>query len=134
MNIKKLFICTAAVLMLAGCSNSKADMVDPSTVDADALYLYDVKNGAVKAGAEWSDDGSEGFWMPLSDNVYCEFQNPDVVGAWSPEQYFGSKQLEKGFKNGDVGFGSHFEFMSNDDGEIISIYEINYYENNSVTG
>ena len=34
--------------MLAGCSGSD-DMTDPSDISADVLYLYDVKNGAIKS-------------------------------------------------------------------------------------
>lgn len=133
MNIKRFIVCAVAVVMLAGCSGG-AEMVDPSTVDANVLYLYDVKSNAVKAGKEWSDDGSEGFWLPLSSDVYAEFQDPECIGAWSPEQYFGAKKLEKGFKSGKIGFGSKFEWVTGEDGKITVMYEQNYYENNSVTG
>lgn len=113
MNIKKfifcVIFCAASVMMLAGCSDGKSDMIDASAVDADVLYLYDVKSNAVKVGKEWSEDGSGGFWLPISDDVYAEFQDPECVGAWSSEQYFGSNELKKGFENGDIGFGSRFK-------------------------
>ncbi|MGN1137130.1 MAG: hypothetical protein ACI4SF_13040 [Oscillospiraceae bacterium] len=134
LNIKQIILCAVSVIMLASCSDGISDMVDPSTVDANVLYLYDVKNNAIKAGEEWSEDGSDGFWMPISDDVYAEFQDPDCVGAWSPEQYFGAKELKKGFKKGIVGFGSRFTWSTGEDGKIISMYEENYYEDNNVTG
>lgn len=139
MNIKKLFFCfifcVTSVMMLAGCSGGKTsdekseDMIDPSSIEADVLYLYDVKSNAVKAGEEWSEDGSEGFWLPISDEVYAEFQDPDCVGAWSPQQYFGSNELKKGFEDGVIGFGSKFTWKSGEDGKITDMYEQNYYEN-----
>ncbi|MGN0609072.1 MAG: hypothetical protein ACI4J6_07685 [Oscillospiraceae bacterium] len=128
MNIKRFIFCAAAVMMLAGCSDEITDMVDPSTVDAGVLYLYDVKSNAVKAGEELSEDGAGGFWMPISNDVYAEFQDPDCIGAWSPDQYFGAKELKEGFKNGTVGFGSRFTWSTGEDGKIISMYEENYYE------
>lgn len=137
MSIKKfifcVIFCAASVMMLAGCSDRKSDgksnMIDPSAVDADVLYLYDVKSNAVKVGEEWSEDGSGGFWLPISDDVYAEFQDPECVGAWSPEQYFGSNELKKGFENGYIGFGSKFTWKTGEDGKITGMYEQNYYEN-----
>ncbi|MGN0693137.1 MAG: hypothetical protein ACI4K7_12375 [Oscillospiraceae bacterium] len=82
MNIMKFIFFAVSVMMLAGCSDGITDMVDPSTVDANVLYLYDVKSNAVKVGEEWSEDGSGGFWLPISDDVYAEFQDPDWIGAW----------------------------------------------------
>ena len=105
-----------------------------SSIDSDTLYLYDVNSNEVKVSEEWSEDGSGGFWIPISDNVYAEFQDPDWIGAWSPEQYFGAKELKKGFKNGKIGFGSKFSWVIGEDGKISSMYEQNYYENNDVTG
>lgn len=134
MKIKRLILCAVSVIMLAGCSVGNSDMVDPSTVDANVLYLYDVKNNAIKAGEELSEDGSDGFWMPISDDVYAEFQNPDCIGAWSPNQYFGAKELKEGFENGTVGFCSRFRWSTGEDGKIACLYEENYYEDNNVTG
>lgn len=133
MNIKKILCCTAAAVMLADCTGS-TELVDPLTVDSDVLYLYDVKNGAVKVGEDWSDSGDEGFWLPVSDDVYAEFQDPDVVGAWRPDQYFGKKQLEKGFRDGKIAMDSKFTWNVGEDGTLSSLYQENYYENNSVTG
>lgn len=133
MDIRKILLITASCLMLAGCTEN-ADMTDVSDITADALYLYDVKNGAVRAGESTSDSGDEGFWLPVSDDVYAEFQEPDLVGAWSPEQYFSASELAKGFKKGKIGVGSKFTWTVNDNGEIDGLYQVNYYENNSVTG
>lgn len=133
MNIKKMLFCTMACLMLVGCSGSD-DMTDPSDISADVLYLYDVKNGAIKAGEDWSDSGDEGFWLPVSDDVYAEFQDPERVGAWSPEQYFSASELKKGFKDGKIGTDTKFTWTVGDDGKINRLYEVNYYANNSVTG
>ncbi|MGN0665285.1 MAG: hypothetical protein ACI4KF_02030 [Huintestinicola sp.] len=133
MNVQKLIFCTASVMLLAGCSDGISNMVDPSAVDANALYLYDVKSNAVKVGEEWSEDGSGGFWLPISDDVYAEFQDPEWVGAWSPEQYFGAKELKKGFKKGNIGFGSRFTWGTGEDGKIAFMYEENYYEDYYMT-
>lgn len=72
-----------ACLMLAGCSGSD-DMTDPSDISADVLYLYDVKNGAIKAGEDWSDSGDEGFWLPVSDDVYAELASSSQAQRRSP--------------------------------------------------
>lgn len=133
MNIRKIILCAVSVMMLAGCSGGVTDMVDPSAVDAGVLYLYDVKSNAVKAGEELSEDGSGGFWMPISDDVYAEFQDPECIGAWSPEQYFGAKELKQGFKNGTVGFCSRFRWSTGEDGKITHMYEEDYYEDYYVT-
>lgn len=134
MNIKKIILCAVSVIMLAGCSDGISDMIDqsavidPSAVDANVLYLYDVKSNAIKVGEELSEDGSGGFWMPISDDVYAEFQDPDWIGAWSPEQYFGANELKEGFKKGVVGFCSRFTWATGEDGKITYMYEENYYE------
>ena len=134
MKIKQLFPCVAACMMLTGCSgNSAADMTDPSAITAETLYLHDVRNGAIKAGEQYSDSGEEGVWLPVSDDVYAEFQDPDLVGAWCPEQYFGTRQLEKGFKNGKIAVDSKFTWTVGSDGSIDGLYEENYSENNDVT-
>lgn len=134
MKIKRLFFCMIACVMLTGCSgNSAGDMTDPSTITAEVLYLYDVRNGAVLAGEQNSDSGEDGFWLPLSKDVYAEFQDPEVVGGWRPEQYFNTRQLEKGFKNGKIAVDSKFTWTVGSDGSIGSLLEENYYENNDVT-
>lgn len=134
MKIKQLFLCVAACIILTGCSgNPGVEMTDPSTITAEVLYLYDVRNGAIRAGEQSSDSGEDGFWLPVSDNIYAEFQDPEVVGAWSPEQYFGSKQLEKGFRNGRIAVDSRFTWFVGSDGSLNSLYQENYYENNNVT-
>ena len=56
------------------------------------------------------------------------------MGAWSPEQYFSASELKKGFKDGKIGADSKFTWTVGDDGKIDRLYEVNYYENNSVTG
>ena len=134
MKIKQLFFCMIACVMLTGCSgNSVGDMTDPSTITADVLYLYDVRNGAVLAGEQSSDSGENGFWLPLSKDVYAEFQDPEVVGGWRPEQYFNTRQLEKGFKSGKIAVDSKFTWTVGSDGSIVSLLEENYYENINIT-
>ena len=129
-----LALTVSSLTLLTGCSGKPAvELTEPSAITAEALYLYEVKDGAVRAGEQGSDSGEAGFWLPVSDDVYAEFQDPEVVGAWRPEQYFGAKQLEKGFKNGKVAVDSKSTWTIGSDGSISSLYEENYYENNSVT-
>ncbi|MGN0665618.1 MAG: hypothetical protein ACI4KF_03730 [Huintestinicola sp.] len=40
MNVQKFIFCTAAVMLLAGCSDGISDMVGPSADDAGDLFDY----------------------------------------------------------------------------------------------
>lgn len=120
-------------LSLTACADSSEpvyNVVENRSDASDELYLRDIYYSKTLGCycLEASEDSESGEYVTLrlSNDVEASFQQPDLVGAWNPTDYSGAKELEKAFKNGDVGEYSRFTWEITN-GYVNSVDEINYY-------
>lgn len=130
---RTIFPAAMTALMLTACAGSSEpvyNVVEEHSQAADELYLrsiyYSKTLGCYCLEASEDSESGEYVTLRLSDDVSSSFQQPDLVGAWNPTDYSGAKELEKAFRNGDVGEYSRFTWKI-DGGYVNEIDEINYY-------
>lgn len=119
-------------LSLTACAGEpEYNVVEEQSQAAAELYLLDIYYsktlGCYCIQASEDSESGEYVTLRLADDVISSFQQPDLVGAWNPTDYYSAKKLQKAFKNGEVGEYSRFTWtMSN--GYVSIADQINYYE------